>query len=160
MLCALTTSLSSADLLCTILYKRRSGSPVFQTTSISIFSSSAYLKVWFGSKGMIYLLSVVPVYFFFQFCLQYNTLSCSDVLLLALFLSIQKRFTGWVFIYNHLIFCPIYFHFATLSTEKMDLCSQMQDSSANISVMHLCCALCLIMSGTYWYLTSKKPTIK
>lgn len=60
---SVSTFLRSTDLLCTILYKGRSGSLVSQTASISIFSPSAYLKVWFGSKEMMHLLSVVPIYF-------------------------------------------------------------------------------------------------
>lgn len=124
-LLSVSTFLRSADLLCTILYKERSGSLVSQTASISISSSSAYLKVWFGSKEIMYHLSIVLTYFYFflQLCLQYNVFYCLDIWLLVLFLSIQNRFTGWVFTYNHFWFPPI-LHFAPVSTQKMDIFSQ------------------------------------
>lgn len=138
-LLSVPTFLRSADLLCTILCKERSGSLVSRTASISISSSSAYLKAWFGSNEMIYLFPMVPVYFYFflQFYLQCN--NHLEVLLLLLFLSIQYTFTGWDFIYNQLIFSPI-LHFATMSTQKTGLCSHcntvLQTFEWLLSVVH------------------------
>ena len=84
-------------------------------------------KVWFGSKEIINLLSVVQVYSFFIFFLQCNTFSL-HVLVLVPFLLIKKHLLD-----EFLLIITQYFilHFSTVYAQKTDICSPMQYSPAN-----------------------------
>lgn len=137
---SVSTFLRSTDLLCTILYKGRSGSLVSQTASISIFSPSAYLKVWFGSKEMMHLLSVVPIYFillyFFTVCLRCDTIFIHMHNHLYHFCQFRKGLPNKFYSWSLNIF--FYFAFFQLCTH-----STMHYSSANIEwflhVVHCVC---------------------